>query len=40
VIPALGRLRQKGYKFKAILGYVVKPCLKTLKRKYKGKEKF
>jgi hypothetical protein len=27
--PALGRLRQEAYEFKAILGYKVSPCLKT-----------
>jgi hypothetical protein len=29
VISALGRLRQEDCKFKANLGYIVRPCLKT-----------
>jgi hypothetical protein len=29
VISALGRLRQEDHKFKANLGYTVKPCLKN-----------
>jgi hypothetical protein len=29
IIPAFGRPRQKGHEFKASLGYVESPCLKT-----------
>jgi hypothetical protein len=32
VIPALRRLRQKDYKFKANLGYIAEPCLKKKKK--------
>jgi hypothetical protein len=32
VIPALGRLRQEEHKFKARLGYIVRSCLKQLKK--------
>jgi hypothetical protein len=31
VIPALGRMRQEDHKFKVNLGYLVRPCLKSLK---------
>jgi hypothetical protein len=32
IIPALWRLRQEDYKFKASLGYIGTPCLKTNKQ--------
>jgi hypothetical protein len=28
VIPALGRLKQEEFKFKANLGYILRPCFK------------
>jgi hypothetical protein len=31
VIPALGRLRQESCEFQAILGYIVRLCLKNKK---------
>jgi hypothetical protein len=33
VDPALRRQRQEDHKFKAILGYIEKPCLKKKKKK-------
>jgi hypothetical protein len=30
-IPALKRLSQEDYEFEVCLGYILKPCLKTLK---------
>lgn len=38
VIPALGRLRQTGFKFKASVSYTVRPCLRTLTRRKKERE--
>jgi hypothetical protein len=38
-IPALGRLRQEDYKFKANLGYRVKPCLKKNQTKKSNSSK-
>jgi hypothetical protein len=35
IIPALGRWRQEDHKFKANLGYIVRPCLKPKKKKKK-----
>jgi hypothetical protein len=32
VVSVLGRLRQEDGKFKASLGYIVSPCLKTNKK--------
>lgn len=34
VIPVLGKLRQKNYKFKVSFGYVVRPFSKQKKLKY------
>jgi hypothetical protein len=38
VIPALGRLKQEDIKFKAILGYLVRPFLKKPKWRKKRNE--
>jgi uncharacterized protein (UPF0210 family) len=35
-IPALGKLRQENFEFKAILGYMAKPCLQKKKKKRGG----
>jgi hypothetical protein len=40
VIPAFRRLRQKACKFKASLGYIVRPCLKISKQTNKQKTMF
>jgi hypothetical protein len=34
LIPVLGRLRQENGKFKASLGYTVRPCLKNNKKNH------
>jgi hypothetical protein len=40
-IPALRKLRQKNYEFKANLGYIVRPYLKKKKKKQtKSKKKY
>jgi hypothetical protein len=36
VIPALKRLRQENHKFKASLGYILRPFFKKKKKKGQG----
>jgi hypothetical protein len=38
VIPGLRRLRQEDYKFRASLGYIVRPCQKKKKKNFKLRE--
>jgi hypothetical protein len=39
VIPAFGRLREENHKFKATLGYIVRPCQREREREREKKER-